>query len=115
MKVVFYGSNRRPVFDFICKLPKVDQARILGCLKNVEDLGFDSPRVEFRQINGRLWEIKIRSISGGFRIFYSVIRSNTLVLLHAFQKKTQKAPLKEIKVAERRMLEVIENESFYIK
>lgn len=76
-------------------------------------LGFNSPRVDFRQIRGRLWEIKIRSSSGEFRIFYVDFKANTLVLLHAYQKKSQKAPTKEIEIAEQRLFEVTNNEKDY--
>ena len=70
MKIVFYVKRRRPVVDFIDKLTPRDQARILACLKSVEELGFDCPRVEFRQLTGKLWEIKISTASSGYRIFY---------------------------------------------
>lgn len=85
----------------------------MACLKSIEELGFDSPRVEFRQIRGRLWEIKIRSSSGGFRIFYVGFKANTLVLLHAYQKQSQKAPVKKIETAEKRLFEVTNNEKDY--
>lgn len=115
MKIVFYGRKRKPVYEFICRLPNEDRAKILACLKSVEELGLDSPRVIFRQIDRKLSEIKIRCVSGGFRIFYTMIKDNTLILLHAFQKKTQKSPKTEIKVAEKRRLETIEDESFYTR
>jgi phage-related protein len=38
---------------------------------------------------------------------------STVVLLHAYQKQSQKAPKKEIEIAERRMLEVIKNVKNY--
>lgn len=116
MNIIFYvkkHGNRCPVREFIEKLESKDRAKILACLKSIEDLGFDSPRVEFRQIRGRLWEIKIRSSSAGFRIFYICLKANTLVLLHAYQKQSQKAPTMEIKTAEKRLLEVTENEKDY--
>lgn len=115
MNIVFYvkKNNRCPVKEFIEKLEVKDRARILACLKNVEELGFDSPRVQFRQIQGRLWEIKIRTESGGYRIFYVAVKANVLVLLHAYQKQSQKAPIKEIKIAEQRLLEEVTNEKDY--
>lgn len=85
----------------------------MACLKNVEELGFDCPRVQFRQIQGQLWEIKIRSASGGFRIFYVSLKTNTLILLHAYKKQSQKAPKKEIEIAEQRMFEVLNYEKNY--
>jgi phage-related protein len=92
-----------------------DRARILACLKSIEEFGFDCPRVQFRQIKGSLWEIKIKTQSGGFRIFYVTVHSKTLVLLHAYKKQSQKAPKKEIEIAERRMIEVLNDESYYTK
>ncbi|MFM8454845.1 MAG: type II toxin-antitoxin system RelE/ParE family toxin [Gammaproteobacteria bacterium] len=115
MKIVFYGEKRKPVLDFIEKLPIEEQARILGCLKNIEELGFDCPRVMFRQIKGKLWEIKIQTVNSGYRIFYVTIMKNIMVLLHSYKKQSQKAPLKEINVSEKRMIEVLNNESFYIR
>jgi len=118
MEIVFYikkNTNKCPVKEFIEKLQAKDRAKILACLKNVEELGFDCPRVQFRQIQGQLWEIKIRSASSGFRIFYVSMKKkiNILVLLHAYKKQSQKAPKKEIEIAEQRMFEVLDNEKNY--
>ena len=38
-----------------------------------------------------------------------------MVLLHAYQKQSQKAPKKEIEIAEQRMMEVISNEKNNIR
>jgi phage-related protein len=70
-------------------------------------LGFDSPRVEFRQIEGKLWEIKIKLSSGGHRIFYLSLGKKKMTLLHAYKKQSQKAPSKEIEIAKTRMQEVM--------
>lgn len=78
-------------------------------------MGFDSPRVQFRQIRGKLWEIKIHTASAGYRFFYVSLHCDTLVLLHVYKKQSQKAPNKEIAIAEKRLLEVLKNESYYIK
>lgn len=80
MRIVFYRSTRIPVYDFINAMAKKDQAKVLACLKNIEDLGFDSPRVQFRQIKGNLWEIKICTSSGGYRFFYVSLHGSVLVL-----------------------------------
>jgi phage-related protein len=72
IEILFYikSSGKIPVSDYIDELSEKDQAKVAACLKSIEDLGFDSPRVEFRQIEGKLWEIKIKLSSGGHRIFY---------------------------------------------
>jgi phage-related protein len=116
MNIVFYikkNSNKCPVKEFIEKLQTKDRAKVLACLKNIEELGFDCPRVQFRQIKGRLWEIKIISASAGYRIFYVCLTANKMVLLHAYKKQSQKAPKNEIETAEQRMCEVLDNEKDY--
>ena len=44
MKIVFYTkeSGKEPVNDFISVLPVKDRARVLACLKSIEELGFDT-------------------------------------------------------------------------
>jgi len=113
MKVLFYKKTRNPVHDFIHAINKNDRTKVLSCLKNIEELGFDSPMVQFRHIRGKLWEIKIQA-SNGYRFFYVGLHSDILVLLHAYKKQSQKAPIKEITIAEKRLSEVLKDESHYI-
>jgi phage-related protein len=40
------------------------------------------------------------------RIFYAAVVKGEIVLLHAYQKKSQKAPKKEIDLAQKRMKEI---------
>jgi len=109
MRVHFYGkaSGRSPVEEFISKLPKADQARLLEAILSIEEFGLSCPRVQFKPIRGKLWEIKIKAPGGGYRFFYVLVESDLMVILLAFKKKTQKAPQREIELAEKRMKEVI--------
>ncbi|CCD29942.1 Putative hypothetical protein [Candidatus Glomeribacter gigasporarum BEG34] len=94
-------------------MPVQDRAKVFACLKSIEDMGLDSPRVQLRQIKGKLWEIKVRA-TVGYRIFYVLLQKEVLVLLHAYQKQSQKAPAKELAIAEKRMLEVIHHANDYL-
>ncbi|MDH4468537.1 MAG: type II toxin-antitoxin system RelE/ParE family toxin [Bacteriovoracaceae bacterium] len=88
-------------------LPKIEQARFAEVFEGIEKYGFGCPRVQFRQLRGKLWEVKFNAISGGYRVAYVVIESDTMVWLHAFKKKTQKTPVSDLEVAEKRMKEVL--------
>jgi phage-related protein len=59
--------------------------------------------VAVRPVRGKIWEIKVRDPRGvEHRLFYTVSNA-TLFLLHAFTKKTPKAPPEAIALAEKRM------------
>lgn len=105
MKVIFYqtSSGRSPVLSYINSLQTPERARILAVLSDIEQFGFAANRAGFRQIDGKLWEIKIAFS----RIFYVVIEREEMVLLHAYKKQGQKLPIKEREIAVKRMKEVL--------
>ncbi len=109
MKIALYEtlSGRSPIEDFISDLPKNDQARFADVFEGIEKYGLDCPRVQFRQLRGKLWEVKFNAPSGGFRIAYVVVQLETMVWLHTFKKKTQKTPANDLDIAEKRMKEVL--------
>jgi phage-related protein len=96
-----------PVIEDLKKLEKNTRAEIEGCLKSIELFGLETNRVEFRQIEGKLWEIKIRTHASGYRIFYIMLSKDEIILLHLYKKETQKAPKSEINIALTRMNEIL--------
>ena len=109
MKIVLYetSSGRSPIEDFISDLPRADQARFADVFEGIEKYGLGCPRVQFRQLLGKLWEVKFNTPSGGYRIAYVVVETDTMVWLHTFKKKTQKTPTGDLEIAEKRMKEVL--------
>ncbi|MFQ5685135.1 MAG: type II toxin-antitoxin system RelE/ParE family toxin [Candidatus Scalindua sp.] len=87
---------------------KKEKAEILSSLKGIQENGTNAVGVEFRQIDGKLWELKIRAYGKQHRIFYVVLKGNKMILLHAYLKKTQKAPVKEIQIAKQRFKQLRE-------
>ena len=47
-------------------------------------------------------EIRIREVSGAFRVIYLATLADRVLVLHAFQKKTQHTAIKDIELASRR-------------
>ena len=91
------------MLDYINSLAKPERARVLEALDQIERRGLAAIRVQFRQIEGKLWEIKI----GSHRVFYVMIDGEEMVLLHAYKKQQQKLPIKEREIALRRMKELL--------
>ena len=109
MKIEFHRSTSgRSYFeDFLKKLPIRDKAAILAAFEDIQKYGFDALGCQFRQIDGKLWEIKIKTASGGWRFFYITLQPDLIYVLHAYKKQGQKAPVHEIEVARKRMKEVL--------
>ena len=80
-----------------------ERAAVLDSLQIVQEGGLNAPGVVTRHIRDKLWEIKAFSQ----RVFYVMITGPTMVILHAYKKQGQKAPAREIAVAERRMRDVL--------
>jgi phage-related protein len=60
--------------------------------------------------NTPLWELRIAVARKAHRIFYIAWTGKRFILLHAFTKKQQKTPAKEIKVALQRFELIKETE-----
>jgi phage-related protein len=57
-----------------------------------------------KKVEGRdFWDLRTKLGSDIYRTFYFAHTGKKFVLLHAFQKKSQKAPRKELDVVEERM------------
>jgi len=110
-KVVFYETEagESPVWDFIFGLPSKDQAKVVRALDLLEEFGLELRAPYVRSVTGRrkLWELRVRGIGGAYHILYFAFTGQRMVVLHAFAKKTQKTPRREIAMAERRMAEFL--------
>ena len=52
-------------------------------------------------------ELRVKDGSGTYRVFYYTRLRDSILLFHAFTKKTQKTPLPEIALAQQRLKEMI--------
>jgi phage-related protein len=103
------SSGKMPVKDEINKLTTKEQADILVRLKGIQEHGFNYSRVQFKQVQGKLWEIKYK-YQNQHRILYCIKEQSLMVLLHYVKKKTQKLELKDRDIGEKRMMEVLHDE-----
>jgi phage-related protein len=60
-----------------------------------------------RAFGGGLFELRPRDKSGIGRAFYCFLVGQRVVILHAFIKKSQQTPERELKLARKRMKEVL--------
>ena len=63
MEVVFFetAAGTSPIAKFIDSQPSRDQAALTGVLSEIEWRGFAAKGATFRQLEGKLWEVKIKA------------------------------------------------------
>lgn len=104
-EIVFYrmGSGRCPVEEFLDSLEPKQAQKVVWVLRLVEELDLVPARY-FKKLVGSedIWEVRVQIGGNIFRILGFLDGAELVVLNHAFQKKTQKTPPKEIRSAEKR-------------
>lgn len=103
---VYYktGSGRVPVREFIDEQDVKVREKIFSDLSRLVrfNVRLGPPYVE--KVKERdFWELRTKVRGDIYRTFYFAHTGKKFVLLHAYQKKSQKAPRKELEVAEERM------------
>jgi phage-related protein len=103
--VQFYESRKgqEPVKDFLENLTRKEKVKIFKYVALLEEkkpaeLSCDSHYKNLSRYPG-LWEVRVDFGRNGYRIFYFYHDEDTVVLLHAFKKKTNETPSEELAIA----------------
>ena len=106
--VVYYisSSGSNPVKDFLDEVNPKQKVKILRLLFHIEEYGLQAVIPHIKKLFGTpLWEIRVLG-KDSIRILFVTRIGNQVVLLHAFFKKTQKTPPREIAIALLRCKEI---------
>lgn len=110
-KIEFYRTETgyAPVEDFLDSLSDKQIAKIAWVLRIVRDYEKVSKEY-FKKLVGTndIWEIRIKFGRDIFSILSFISKGKLIVLTNSFVKKSQKTPVSEIKLAEKRKKEFIE-------
>ena len=104
-EIVFYrlSNGRSPVEEFLDSLSDKVARKVVWVLKLIEDLD-RVPAQYFKKLvnTADMWEVRVQYSGNIYRILCFFHGGKVVVLTHAFQKKTQKAPSTAIQIAETR-------------
>lgn len=105
-QAVFYVSRRGdcPLKEFLDLLPVKVKAKISKWIQKLEELGPDLPRPYADIVKGKVRELRVGFAGNQYRILYFFCYKS-IILTHAFIKKTDKVPENEIGRAERIMFD----------
>jgi len=106
-------SGQNPVLEYLKKLGVKEETKIL---KYIEFLRLNKGYLEepySGHIRGKIRELRVDFGHSKHRIFYFIFARKTIILLHAFLKKTSKTPISELKKAEKNYQHVLGNPTVY--
>lgn len=90
------------------ELPIRLRAKIVRALEVVRIFGITNLRAPLvRHLEGKLWELRVKSTDGIARGIYVTVTSKKMIVLHVFHKKSRKTPRRAIETAQRRMKQEI--------
>ena len=106
-KVLFFQTARGdfPVKEFIKEQDKTTYTKLIHAIELLENGGPYLKPPYIKKLQNKLYELRI-SGKIATRIFYT-ITNGEYYLLHAFKKKSQKTPTKELKIVLDRMRELV--------
>ena len=93
--------------DEINGLPVGLRARMLRLMQMIEEHGLEQVQApHVRHLDGKLWELRAKAAEGIARGVYVAVQGRRVIVLHAFEKKTEKTPLRALALARARLKEL---------
>ncbi len=101
----FYQDEKEQEYvkDFLLSLRPRPRGKVLQAIKILSEFGVNLPFPYSSQVEGRLRELRAHYGKNQYRILYYCDVNRVFVLLHAFQKRSQKLPRREVRIAVERM------------
>jgi phage-related protein len=108
--IIFYRtlSGVSPVTEFLDSLTGKQAQKVLWVLQLIEELPV-VPKQYFKKLIGTddIWEVRVQYGNDIFRMLGFFRDGNLIILTNGFAKKSQKTPLSEIALAEKRKREYL--------
>ncbi len=103
LQVVFYRTrkNNEPVREWLKELPRSERKIIGEDIKTVQ-FGWPIGMPLVRKVDVSLWEVRSKIDNRISRVIFTVY-GEFIVLIHGFIKKSQKIPIKDLKLAKKRL------------
>lgn len=102
-KVVYYSEK---VESSILSWPQKLLERFLRVVDLVELEGANLRMPLARAFGDGLFKIRVKSTDGAGRAFFCYMVKQEIMVLHGFVKKTRETPVRELRLAQKRMREV---------
>ena len=110
-RIVFYvEEDASPVRDYLRGLDARTRARFGWLIEQLRVRNVTAREPLVKKLDEKLWKLRCESQTNIYRLIFSFVTGRQIVLLHGFQKKTQRTPRGEIDLAQRRLQRFIERQ-----
>ena len=106
MKSVKLHEKARSIIQTFAKPVRRDIGELLMKLQLGVKLGMPVSK-PMQEVYSGVHELRLKDASGIFRVFYYLKSADAILVFHAFAKKTQTTPIREIEIARKRLLEML--------
>jgi len=100
-EIYFYETDfgNRPVEDFLANLASAPRAKVVRTLELLREQRI-LPSKFWKKLSGtNLWEVRVEYAGNIYRLLAATAKGNRVILLHGFQKKSQKTPRLDMEIA----------------
>ncbi len=100
-QIIFYETDfgDKPVEEFLASLDAAVRAKIVRSLELLRTQQI-VPAKFWKKLSGHdLWEVRVEYAGNIYRVLATFAKNNRVILLHAFQKKSQKTPRQDMQIA----------------
>ena len=109
---IFYETKdgRKPVEEFIESLDQDTQDKFIIKQQLLQDFGPQLRYPHTDHLGEGIFELRFKGKEGQIRVLFFFFYGKKIIFTHGFLKKTQKAPRKEIELAEARRKDFLSKE-----
>jgi len=104
------AQGASPVEEFLRGVDAKTYNRFLWSIEQLRLRNVQAREPLAKHLEGKIWELRRESATNIYRLLYAVLSGRRILLLHGFQKKTQKTPRAELDTAQRRLAEALAEE-----
>jgi len=113
-EIIFYETDfgDKPVEEFLSGLDPAVRAKIVRTLELLRTRAI-VPAKFWKKLSGSdLWEVRVEYAGNIYRVLAAFAKNNRVILLHAFQKKSQRTPRQDMEIALQRQKRYLQQHSY---
>lgn len=96
---------------FVLRLPPTLLAKYAKLTGLMIEFGSNLGMPHTHAMSDGLFELRVNGREGIARVFFCTLAGQRIIMLHAYSKKTQETPPRELRIARKRMTELRENDT----